>query len=126
MAAQLDVVRRKALAAAPVDQREAAAGDLEALEVSSKLYFAGLIVEAVSGLGEKEISAVMERPGGLGRLLVYVDTIEIYKDEEAESKKNSLAAAVENQLDRTLFTSWFNQRRLESGSQRADAPTNLQ
>ncbi|NLT71258.1 MAG: hypothetical protein GXX91_11270 [Verrucomicrobiaceae bacterium] len=87
---------------------------------------AGLIVEAVSGLAEKEISAVMERPGGLGRLLVYVDTIEIYKDEEVDSKKNSLAAAVENQLDRTLFTSWFNQRRLESGSQRADAPTGIQ
>lgn len=87
---------------------------------------AGLIVEAVSGLAEKEISAVMERPGGLGRLLVYVDKIEIYKDEEADSKKNSLAAAVENQLDRTLFTSWFNQRRLASGSQRPNAPTDLQ
>lgn len=95
-------------------------------EPPADLADASLIVEAVSGLGEKEISRVMERPGGLGRLLVYVDKIEIYKDEELDSKKNSLAAAVENQLDRTLFTSWFNQRRAESGSQRPDAPTNLQ
>ncbi len=94
-------------------------------EPPTDLEDAGLLVEAVSGLGEKEISAATERPGGLGSLLVYVDKIEIYKDEEVESKKNSLAATIENQLDRTLFTSWFNQRRAESGSTRPDAPTNL-
>jgi len=94
-------------------------------EPPADLEDAGLIVEAVSGLGEKEISAPTERPGGLGSLLVYVDKIEIYKDEEVESKKNSLAATVENQLDRTLFTAWFNQRRAESGSLRPGAPTNL-
>jgi hypothetical protein len=56
---------------------------------------------------------------------VYVDKIEINKDEEIESTKDSLAATVENQLDRALFTAWFNQRRAESGSLRPDAPTNL-
>lgn len=94
-------------------------------EPPAELEDAGLIVNAVSGLGEKEISPVTDRPGGLGSLLVYVDKIEIYKDEEIESKKNSLAATVENQLDRTLFTAWFNQRRAESGSLRPNAPTNL-
>ena len=94
-------------------------------EPPAELEDAGLIVNAVSGLGEKEISPVTDRPGGLGSLLVYVDKIEIYKDEEIESKKNSLAATVENQLDRTLFTAWFNQRRAESGSLRPNAPTNM-
>jgi len=94
-------------------------------EPPADLEDAGLIVEAVSGLGEKEISAVTDRPGGLGSLLVYVDRIEIYNDEEIESKKDSLAATVENQLDRTLFTAWFNQRRAESGAQRPAAQGNL-
>jgi hypothetical protein len=94
-------------------------------EPPADLEDAGLIVGAVSGLAAKEISSVTDRPGGLGSLLVYVDKIEIYKDEELESKRDSLAATVENQLDRTLFTAWFNQRRAESGSLRPNAPTNL-
>lgn len=94
-------------------------------EPPADLEDAGLIVGAVSELAAKEISSVTDRPGGLGSLLVYVDKIEIYKDEELESKRDSLAATVENQLDRTLFTAWFNQRRAESGSLRPNAPTNL-
>jgi peptidyl-prolyl cis-trans isomerase D len=94
-------------------------------EPPADLEDAGLIVGAVSGLVAKEISSVTERPGGQGSLLVYVDKIEIYKDAEADSRKKELAATVESQLDRTLFTSWFNQRRAESGSERPDAPTNL-
>jgi hypothetical protein len=94
-------------------------------EPPADLEDAGLIVGAVSGLAEKEISSVTERPGGLGSLLVFVEKIEIYKDEELESKRDSLAATVENQLDRTLFTAWFNQRRAEWGSLRPDSPTNI-
>lgn len=94
-------------------------------EPPADLEDAGLIVGAVSGLAEKEISSVTDRPGGLGSLLVFVEKIEIYKDEDLEAKQDSLAATVENQLDRTLFTAWFNQRRAESGSLRPDAPTNL-
>ena len=95
-------------------------------EPPADLEEASLIVEAVNGLGEKQVSQVIERAGGKGNMLVYVDKIEIYKDEEAGSKKKSLAASIENELDRTLFTSWFNQRRAESGYQRPNAPTNLQ
>ncbi len=82
-------------------------------EAPADLPDAGLIVQAVDGLREKEISAVTERPGGLGYLLVYVDKIELYKEEDAESKKGLLAATVKTQLDRTLFAAWFNQRREE-------------
>jgi hypothetical protein len=35
-----------------------------------------------------------------------------------EAKKDALLASIKNQTDRTLFTSWFNQRRSESGSER--------
>lgn len=95
-------------------------------EPPAGLEDAGLLVSAVSGLAEKEISAVTERNGGQGNLLVYVDKIEIYKDPDVEARKKELAATVENQLDRALFASWFNQRRAESGSQRPDAPINFQ
>ncbi len=95
-------------------------------EPPADLADANLIVEAVDGLAEKEISAVKERPGGLGNLIVYVDKIEIYKDPEADAAKKRIAAATETQLDRTLFTAWFNQRRSESGSARATAPSTLQ
>lgn len=82
-------------------------------EAPAEFPDAGLIVQAVDGLREKEISAVTERPGGQGYLLVYVDKIELYKEEDAESKKGALAATVKTQLDRTLFAAWFNQRRAE-------------
>ncbi len=78
-----------------------------------------LILEAVEGLGEKELSRVIDRPGGAGVLLVYVDKLELYKDEEEAAAKTSIAASSSNQLDRTLFSAWFNQRRAESGSERA-------
>ena len=82
-------------------------------EAPADLPDAGLIVQAVDGLREKEISAVTERPGGLGYLLVYVDKIELYKEEDAESKKGTISATVKTQLDRTLFAAWFNERRTE-------------
>lgn len=94
-------------------------------EPPADLADADLIIGAVNGLGEKQLSPVIERPAGKGNMLVYIEKIEIYKDTEAESKKKALAATIENQLDRTLFTSWFNQRRAESGSERPNAPTNL-
>lgn len=77
-----------------------------------------LILEAVEGLGEKEVSSVIERPAGAGVLLVYVDKLELYKNEEEAAAKTSIAASSSNQLDRTLFSAWFNQRRAESASER--------
>ena len=87
-------------------------------EPPADLADAAAIVQAVGGLGEKELSAVSERPAGEGYFLVHVDKIEIYKDEEAQSKRDALLASIKNQTDRTLFTAWFNQRRAESGSER--------
>lgn len=66
-----------------------------------------------------------ERPGGEGYLLVHVDKIEIYKDDQAESKRNALAASIKAQTGRTLFNAWFNQRRAESGAQRPETPATL-
>jgi murein DD-endopeptidase MepM/ murein hydrolase activator NlpD len=87
-------------------------------EPPADLADAASIVQAISGLGEKELSAVSERPAGEGFFVVHVDKIEIYKDAEAQTKKDALLASIKNQTDRTLFTSWFNQRRAESGSER--------
>ena len=87
-------------------------------EPPADLADAASIVQAVSGLGEKELSAVSERPAGEGFFVAHVDKIEIYKDAEAQTKKDALLASIKNQTDRTLFTSWFNQRRAESGSER--------
>lgn len=78
----------------------------------------GLILGAVEGMGEKEISGVIERPGGQGYLLVYVDKIEIYKNAAEDSEKRAISATVGNTLTRTMFTAWLNQRRGESGSER--------
>lgn len=79
---------------------------------------ASLIVATAQELGEKEISSVVERPGGEGFLLVYVDKIEIYKDEEEENTKRSITASTETGLKRLLFSAWFNQRAAESESLR--------
>lgn len=87
---------------------------------------ASVLVKAVSGLAEKEISAVTERTGGQGYLIAHVDKIVIYKDEDAKAKQDSLAASIKNRTDRTLFTAWFNQRRKESGSRRPESPAMLQ
>jgi len=92
--------------------------DFSESEPPADLADASLVVQAVKGLGEKQISAVTERPGGQGYLLAHVDKIEIYKDDEAEAKKKTLAATIKNETDRALFTAWFNQRRAESGSER--------
>ncbi|MDB2497150.1 peptidyl-prolyl cis-trans isomerase [Verrucomicrobiales bacterium] len=67
---------------------------------------------------EKSVSAVISQPNGEGYFLVYVDKIDIFEDEEKDSAKRSMAASTENSLRRSLFTAWFNQRRLESGSAR--------
>jgi peptidyl-prolyl cis-trans isomerase D len=87
-------------------------------EPPADLADAAAIVQAVSGLGEKELSAVSERPAGEGFFVAHVDKIEIYKDADAQTKKDSLLASIKNQTDRALFTAWFNQRRAESGSER--------
>jgi hypothetical protein len=67
---------------------------------------------------EKSVSAVISQPNGEGYFLVYVDKIDIFEDEEKDSAKRSMAASAENSLRRSLFTAWFNQRRLESESAR--------
>jgi len=79
---------------------------------------AAAIATAVGGLRAGELSAVSERPAGEGYFVAHVDKLEIYKDAEAQAKKDALLASIKNQTDRTLFTSWFNQRRSESGSER--------
>ncbi len=94
-------------------------------EPPADLADAALVVQAADGLAEKEISSVTERPGGEGYLLVYVDKIEIYQDEQAESRRNSLAASIKAQTGRTLFNAWFNQRKAASGAQRLDGPATL-
>tara|TARA_R110002096_G_scaffold33146_6_gene95890 strand:+ start:155 stop:1666 length:1512 start_codon:yes stop_codon:yes gene_type:complete len=77
-----------------------------------------LILSAVSSIGENTVSEVVEKPGGEGYLLVYIDKIELYEDPEEDSMKRSIAASTEAGLRRTLFSSWFNQRKLASTSSR--------
>jgi hypothetical protein len=61
---------------------------------------------------------VISQPNGEGYFLVYADKIDIFEDEEKDSAKRSISASTENSLRRSLFTAWFNQRRLESESAR--------
>ncbi|MDF1850396.1 MAG: peptidyl-prolyl cis-trans isomerase [Verrucomicrobiales bacterium] len=84
---------------------------------------AGLILSAVESLGPQSVSEVMKRPEDGGYFLVYVDKIEIYKDEEKSSAERSISAALEGELKRRLFSAWFNQRRMESSSERSAVPT---
>lgn len=79
---------------------------------------ASLIVSSVQGLGEKEVSSVIERAGGEGFMLVYVDKIELYKDEEEANQKRTITASTETGVKRLLFSAWFNQRAGESASVR--------
>ncbi len=80
---------------------------------------ASLILSAVESLGPKSLSEVIKRPGDSGYFLVYVDALEIYKDEDKSSSERSIAAALEGEYKRRLFSAWFNQRRAESSSERA-------
>ena len=54
-------------------------------------------------------------------MLVYVDKIELYEDEEAENIKRAIASSMEAGLRYRMFNSWFNQRKKESGFSRAGA-----
>lgn len=104
-------------AAAGVGVVPVALPNFSAAEPPAEIEEASLIVEAVTGLDQNQVSTVVERPGGSGYLIVAVSKIELYEDENAEAEKRTLAAATENKLRNTLFTSWFNQRRNESKSE---------
>jgi len=108
----------------PAEAAEAAEVELTALPVFSRSAppaetpDAGLIVTAVEGLQPGEMSPVEELPGGRGYLLVHVEDIVLYEDEERSQRERTLAAITEGEVRRTLFTAWLNQKRLASGSER--------
>lgn len=86
---------------------------------------ASQVVAAIEGVGEGEISEVVRQSDGDGYLLVHVDQIQLYEDENRESAERSIAAALENEMKRRLFSAWFNQRRMESSSARALGTTTM-
>ena len=79
---------------------------------------ASLILEAVEGLGPNELSDEVAKPEGRGYLLAYVEKIQLYKDEEIDSKKRTILAQQEGEVKRTLFNAWLNRKRREAGGQR--------
>ncbi|MDF1860173.1 MAG: peptidyl-prolyl cis-trans isomerase [Verrucomicrobiales bacterium] len=79
---------------------------------------ASLIISAAQEVSEKEVSSVVSLPDGKGYMLVYVDKIDIYEDENEDATKRSITASTEDSIKRSLFTAWFNQRRQESGAVR--------
>ncbi len=90
-------------------------------EMPEDLANASSIAVAVGEMGEKELSEVIEAPGGEGYFLVYVDKIELYEDEEAEATKSAITSSMEAGLRYRMFNAWFNQRKNESSSGRAGA-----
>jgi len=90
-------------------------------EMPQDLENSSSIAVAVSEMGEKELSQVIEAPGGEGYFLVYVDKIELYEDPESENTKRAIASSMEAVLRYRMFNTWFNQRKLESGSSRVGA-----
>lgn len=82
-----------------------------------------MVLEAVEGLGPKEVSGVVERPNGEGYAIVYVDKIEIWEDDGKEGRLKALSASIKSRLDRQMFAAWFNQRRQESGAIRPQSLT---
>ncbi len=76
----------------------------------------GLIIEGADGLVAKSLSKVISKPNGRGFLLVYVDKIQIYKDENKNSAERSIIATKEMDAKRGLFTSWLKKKRKESGA----------
>lgn len=84
----------------------------------------GLILQSVSGTQAGELSSVTERPGGKGYFITYVDKIEVYKDENKEAAKRSLAAEAALQERTLLFRGWLNQRRVASGARRNNSILN--
>lgn len=89
-----------------------------AMEPPAETPNPSLIVSNSFELGENELSSVVERPDGLGFLLLHVEGIEIYENEDREADLDSIAASVGFDLKRTLFTAWLNRRRFESGAER--------
>lgn len=81
--------------------------------------YASLIVQAAQETDPKRVSTVVELPEGRGFLLLYLDKIEIYEDEDEESAKRMVAASTEAGIKRSLFSAWFNQRRQESNAERS-------
>ncbi len=77
---------------------------------------ASLIVNAVDGLKAKEFSGVVQQREARGYMLAYVEKIEIYKDEDKESRQRTISAVMESQVKRDLFNAWLNQRRTASGA----------
>lgn len=106
------------------DAAKAAEVDLQPLpafsqvEPPAEIADPGLVIAAAQETPEGGISRVMERPDGKGFFLLYVEKTDIYEDEDEESAKRSISASTEAAIRRTLFTSWLNQRRLESGAMR--------
>ena len=88
-------------------------------EMPESLENSNSIAVAVGEMGEKELSEVIQAPGGEGFMLVYVDKIELYENEEEESTKRSIASSMETGLRYRMFNSWFNQRKKESSYSRA-------
>jgi len=89
-----------------------------AMEPPAETPNPSLIVSTSFDLGENELSPVVERPDGKGFLVLHVERIEIYEDEEKDAALESIASAVGFDLKRTLFTAWLNRRRFESGAER--------
>ncbi len=78
-----------------------------------------LIIGAVSGLEANQVSDVVTKPGGKGYLLAHVERLQLYKNDDIETEKRAISASRNNEVKRTLFTSWLNQKRREADGQRA-------
>ena len=108
-----------------VEAAEAAKVEVEALPVFSinempeSLENSSSIAVAVGEMGENKLSEVIQAPGGEGFMLVYVDKIELYENEEEESTKRAIASSMETGLRYRMFNSWFNQRKKESSYSRS-------
>ena len=74
-------------------------------QMPEDLENASSIAVAVGEMGEKDLSQVIEAPGGEGYMLVYVDKIELYEDEEAENIKRGIASSMEAGLRYRMFNS---------------------
>ncbi len=77
---------------------------------------ASLIVAGAGGLGPKSLSKTIPLPNGLGFMLIYVDKVQIYKDENKDTAKRAIIATKEGNAKNALFSAWLKKKRIDEGA----------
>lgn len=87
---------------------------------------AGAIVGAAQSLSEGELSTVLDRSRGAGYMLLYIDDIVLFEDEEMDIKKDMLARETASIEQNRIFNAWFRKVLGDSGAARSQSVEDIE